>query len=191
MRFDTETDATSSIELAAEFFEASKSDDRYWKWYVIALHSGMQGLFCMALDNGNELLVQKSSTAQKMISALDSGTPYPPPYMDNFVNLYTKLLSVRNLRAGAKALPSEGDHKAAIESFDQTRNDLVHFNTKSWSVSRNHRLKEALIFCGISAYVRNESGSILWHDEHLQDRTNAAWNLLEIRLKNALRELSH
>lgn len=56
VRTDTIDDATSSFELAADFLMIAKCDDRYWKWFVISLHAGLQGTFALALDGAMAIL---------------------------------------------------------------------------------------------------------------------------------------
>ena len=89
---DTLDDALSSLELSLAFYEQAQSDDRYWKWFLIALHSGVQGSFALALEGTDGMLVQKPGVAAKMIASLEAREVPPPPHMDNFLRLYTKPL---------------------------------------------------------------------------------------------------
>jgi hypothetical protein len=35
-------DAVASLETACEFMEKARNDDRYWKWFVLALHAAFK-----------------------------------------------------------------------------------------------------------------------------------------------------
>ena len=95
VRTDTAEDAVSSLELAADFLERAVADDRYWKWFVVALHSGVQSMFALTLEAGNGFLVQKPGVMIAMLAAHESGKEVPQPHTDNFLNLYKKVQRVR------------------------------------------------------------------------------------------------
>ena len=144
VRTDTAEDAVSSLELAADFLERAGADDRYWKWFVIALHSGVQSMFALTLEAGNGFLVQKPGVMNAMLAAHESGKDAPQPHMDNFLNLYKKVQRAENLRS-TDCLPVESsprlDH--AHKSLDDLRDNFLHFNTKSWSIEREFILESA------------------------------------------------
>ena len=85
LRINAAEDAVSSIELAADFYDQACLDARYWKWFVVALHAGIQGTFALALEGGNGLLVQKPSVTATTLSARDKSEVPPIPHMDNFL----------------------------------------------------------------------------------------------------------
>jgi hypothetical protein len=192
IRTDTEEDALSSLELAAEFLIQAKNDDRYWKWYITALHSGLQGLFALLLKNIDWALLQKKDVAIAYLKANqarrsklvdnhaggieDDPIKYPEPKMDFFLELYNKCL------LEITSHPLKPKHKKAVEHLNEDRNDFIHFNAKSWGIERERIYEYSDHSCEIAEFIVLKSYSIQWHQEsHLQRATGA----LE-RLRNAL-----
>jgi hypothetical protein len=118
IRTGTAEDAVSSLELAASFLESAVTDDRYWKWFVVATHGAVQGIFVLALKAGDGLLVQKPGVTKKMIAAYDADTDPPSPHMDNFFNLYKKLHKKENLRSSDSIpVPPSEVHEKAVPTL--------------------------------------------------------------------------
>lgn len=116
VRTDTEEDAVASFEVASEFYARALADDRYWKWFVVALHADVQGAFALALDGGNGLLVQKPGVAMPTLTAYEQGKKPPNSHMDNFMRLYQKLQVKENLRStSARPLPDSPQSELALE----------------------------------------------------------------------------
>ncbi|MEI2432061.1 hypothetical protein RDV84_08435 [Lysobacter yananisis] len=184
IRYDTESDAISSVELASIFFLLSLSDERYWKWFVVALHSGLQGALVLALRHGDSLLVQKPGTAKKMLEAWSTNEPSPLPYMDNLTGLYQKLSKTDNPHPIHFAIEQKVEFEAAISKIDSTRHDLLHFNSKSWSIGKNYLREEALLACKIIAALCAPTSTIVWHDEEGSVRMQLAVT----KLNKALRD---
>jgi hypothetical protein len=70
-------DVVTSLETAQQFCSRVTLDDIYWKWALIAVHSGVQGFMVLALEHGNALLAIKNDIAAKWLKAHDAVTPYP------------------------------------------------------------------------------------------------------------------
>lgn len=183
IRTDTAEDAVSSFELAADFLVVAERDDRYWKWFVISFHAGLQGTFALALDGGNGFLVQKSGVMQKMLSAHETGTKYPLPHMDNFLKLYKKIKHKKNLR-GASSIPysPSSSHDNAIESLDKLRDDFIHFNTKSWSIEKRLIIESAAVALEVAEFLIFNSLSILWYESNQEARVSPALRRLRHEL---------
>ncbi|MGB8856899.1 MAG: hypothetical protein WCC58_09555 [Burkholderiales bacterium] len=167
--------AVSSLELASVFLTLTKSDYRYWKWYVIALHSGLQGLFSLALHNGNTHLVQKPNVMQQMISAEQLGSPYPLPRMDNFLKLYKKLQIKNNLRhEHSMPFDSNDIFDKAIEWVDSCRDDFLHFNVGSWQIEVKSIIENSILCCEIADFIVSKSHSIIWQEEDYEQRAKSS-----------------
>ena len=182
-RTDTEQDTVTSLEAARDFFVRAKSDNSYWKWYLIALHSSIQGAFALALENGNGLLVQKPSVTKAMLTAHATGSASPTQHMDNFSRLYTKIQVTENLRPGAIAFTPNAVHDQAIASIEKLRDDLIHFNTKSWSIEIRLITDRSLHCCEVLDFLLNKSSSILWHNELSQPKITLALTSLVTLLR--------
>ena len=184
LRTDTLDDATSSFELALEFYEQAQHDERLWKWFVLALHSGVQGSFALALKGSDGLLVQKPRVAAQTIAAFEAQAVPPAPHMDNFLRLYGKLQISGNLQSSdALPLPQSQEHEAGIAALDELRDNFLHFNTKSWSISKDLMREKARICIDVARFLLLESRSIrIFEDAQLARATTAITELAE-RLK--------
>jgi hypothetical protein len=171
------------LELATLFYERAQHDDRHWKWFVLALHSGVQGCFALALDRGNGLLVQKPGVTAKTLAALEAQEVPPEPHMDNFLRLYKKLQAEGNLRSrDALPLPESEAQASGMASLDELRDNFLHFNTKSWSISRE-LLEGAARECVVVAkFVLLKSRAVLYYDEAQESRARSAIESLVQRL---------
>jgi hypothetical protein len=179
VRTDTADDAVASLELAADFFSRAADDARYWKWYVVAVHAGVQGVFALALEGGNGLLVQKPGVAERTLAAHDAGTTPPPPHMDNFLRLYKKLQQQSNLRTtSARPLPASEEGELALSGLDALRDEFLHFNVKSWSIERALLIARSLGSLQVARFVAEENGAILWHEQTHSSRCSSAINRL-------------
>jgi hypothetical protein len=178
IRINTAEDALSSMELAADFLTATKQDDRYWKWFVIATHAGLQGTFALALEAGNAFQVQKPSVTQKMLNGLDA-----TPHMDNFLKLYKKIQCKENLRGmdSVPFAPTEA-HNKAVERLDILRDNFIHFNAKSWSIPKQSIIESAGSALEVAEFVLLKSQSILWHETTFALRASSCVQRLRVLL---------
>ncbi len=175
IRTDTTEDALSSLELASDFYDEGAKDDRYWKWFIVALHAGIQGLFALALENGNALLVQKPSVMVKMLSAYGAGGNHPEPHMDNFLKLYKKLQCKENLRSTESLpLPLSSQQELAICNLNELRDEYLHFNAKSWSIERQLIVLQAKDCLDVANFIVFQSRTILWYDQSNHERAKTA-----------------
>jgi hypothetical protein len=180
---DAAEDAVSSLELAASFLESAVTDDRYWKWFVVATHGAVQGIFVLALKAGDGLLVQKPGVTKKMIAAYDADTDPPSPHMDNFFNLYKKLHKKENLRSSDSIpVPPSEVHEKAVKSLDELRDEFLHFNTKSWSIER-----ELIFVCArecveLMDFIISKSSTIIWYQQDQKERVHVALERLKLLL---------
>ena len=180
---DTAEDAVSSLELAHEFYERAQSDQRYWKWFIIAFHSGVQGIFALALDGGSSLLVQKPGVASAMETAFKKRAVPPRPHMDNFLKLYKKLQRRESFRTSeALPLPESRSQEEAVIDLDKLRDDFIHFNTKSWLIQHDRIRKKISECIGVVSFLVTESHSIFWREEALLLRATEAIDLLNQRI---------
>ena len=166
-RTDTEHDAAFSLVAASEFFALTEKHPHYWRWFVLAAHSAVQGSLALALTNGNTFNVQKPGVSSRMLAALESksqGIDFPNPHMDNFLRLYAKAKRVEYLRIGATPLPADDRHEKALISLDEMRDEFSHFNSKSWSIEIAYMVETATIACEVIEHIFG-SGAILWHSE--------------------------
>ena len=183
---DTEHDAAFSLVAASDFFALTDKHPHYWRWFVLAAHSAVQGSFALALTNGNIFNVQKPGVSTRMLSALESqsqGINFPNPHMDNFLRLYAKAKQVQYIRSGATPLPADDRHERALISLDEMRDELVHFNSKSWSIEIAYMVETTSIACEVIEHIFS-SGAVLWHSDELAAAAARALDSLKAALSS-------
>ena len=178
---DTESDAVGSLSAAADFLKIARENPDYWKWSVVALHSAVQGILVLSLHDGIGLLVQKPGRAKAMFAALQGEPGNLVPYMDNFMGLYRKAQDPINFSGRAPPVPADPDLQAAIEAFDQMRHDLLHFNSKGWSIHIPLLISRCRSALAVAVSVL-DSGVIFWLTEERELQAHA-------HLERALQEL--
>src|SRR5690606_38953498 len=138
----------------------------YWKWFVLAVHSALQGLLTLALRNTDTVLVQKPGVSRKMLAAFAGESDFPNPHMDNFLRLYRKAQTATNLPQGSIPLPGSEKHDRAMTSLDGLRDELTHFNSKTFSIERAMLVECPLECCAVARHLLTSSGAIHWrYDE--------------------------
>src|SRR5690606_36531837 len=183
-RTDTEHDAVFSLVVASDFLALANKKPHYWRWFVLAVHSAVQGSFALALTNGNVFHVQKPGVSSRMLAALESesyGLNFPNPHMDNFLRLYAKVRQAQYLRSGAIPLPVDERHESALISLDEMRDEFAHFNAKSWSIEIAYMTETAAVACEVIEYVFR-SGCILWRSDEAEAEAARALELLKAAL---------
>lgn len=183
IRTDTAEDAVSSFELASIFLLQAQSDLRYWKWFILACHAGVQGTFALALEGGNGLLVQKAGVMQKTLAAFASHVTPPLPHMDNFTRLYKKVQVGEHLRSSdVRPVSATTESDAAISNLDELRDEYMHFNVKGWSIDLAVIRTSALECINVAAFLINQPGAVLWHEANHEHRAKAALSSLQAQL---------
>lgn len=180
---DSEHDAAHSVVAAAEFIKLAHRRPHYWKWFVLAMHSALQGALTLALHNDNTVLVQKPGVSKKMLAAFAGEQDFPAPYMDNFLNLYSKAQSCENLRQGAISLPISAEHTRAMAALDELRDEFTHFNHKTWSIERSMLVECPLIACEVLRHLLVTSNAIHWREVELHTTALRALERVEAALR--------
>ena len=183
LQTDTLDDALSSLELALSFYDLAQQDDRYWKWFVVALHSGTQGIFAAALGSPSSLIVQKPGITKQMAVAFADRAVPPPPHMDNFMRLYIKMQNAANLCSSeALPLPASPEHKNGLEKLDELRDDFLHFNSKSWLISKEVLVSSARTAAQVVRFVLLEGNAVRMYESEERLRATQVADKLAQRL---------
>jgi hypothetical protein len=184
IRTDTEEEATASFELAKKFLIFAQNDNRYWKWFILALHSGIQNCLSLMLENGNGLLVQKPGVTKRMLEGLETGNYQHEQHMDNFLRLFEKVKNKENLRfSHSTALSVTDEETEAIKWLDDFRDDFIHFNVKSWSIEKHLVICQSTIVARVASRLLNDCNSILWHSDENPNRIQSAISALEQQIQ--------
>jgi len=179
----------TSLETAQEFCSRVTLDKTYWKWTLIAVHSGVQGFMVLALEHGNALLAMKDDIAAKWLKAHNASAPYPEEKMDFFLKLYEKVKSnaVCCYVESKKFVPS-ASHDYSMKKLNEVRNNFIHFLPKVWSVELTGLPAVCLECLEVAHFLGWESGTILWQDSDLCQRGQRALAILRASLR-AIKEI--
>lgn len=173
-------DTVSSLEAANDFALQAMTDERYWKWLLIAQHSAVQGFMALALEQGNALLVMRDDVRRKWFQAHEKGTEYPDDRMDYFLSLYDKVKSdVVCLYVGSKKFVPGTSHDYSMAKLNELRNDFIHFMPKAWAIELAGLAKVCLDALDVAHFLGWESMTIIWHDATLRERTELASSKLK------------
>jgi hypothetical protein len=179
-------DVLENLELAHDFLCRSQFDDRYWKWFIQALHSSAQGAAAMALDRGDGFLVQKPCVMKEMLAAHDAKATPVEPYMDSFLGLIQKSLIGSNLRSSAVPLEDRG-HVAALKFVKEQRDLFVHFNDSGHEVDLAQVLNAAILVVLYIEHYAILTPAILWYEESYEQRSAAAIENLKEQIEKQVR----
>lgn len=70
---DSAVETVSSFEVFAEELQNVTKNHYRWKWAILALHSGLQGMMVLALQGSHGLHVLKPKDANRWLEAHERG----------------------------------------------------------------------------------------------------------------------
>jgi len=185
LRTDHWIDAVSSLEAAHEFSAQAASDERFWKWLLIAVHSSVQGFMALALERGNSLLVMRDDVLSKWQKAHEAGTPYPDEKMDFFLSLYEKVKSDAVCGyVGSKPFVPGASHNDSMRKLNEIRNNFIHFFPMTWSIQLAGLPKICTDCLDVAHFLGWEFMTIIWNDSVLSERGQNACTQLRIALQS-------
>lgn len=136
LSFTEETNALDYLERATQFVREAASDDRAWKWAIIALHGALYG-FAICACKGTDYHTVTSQTKRgyrKLISFQDALAACQNPQRITMTVL-------------SKPLLLTVEQKTAIDRLQQTlRNQFEHYIPSSWHVEI-HGMPTIAIHC--------------------------------------------
>jgi len=104
-------------------------DDPYrWKWAIIALHSGLQGMMVLGLQGSHGLNVLRPEDASRWLEAHERGGPYPDDLkLDDFLSLYKKVKGDKMLMyVHSQAFVPKGTQGGSVRLLNRLRNEFIH-----------------------------------------------------------------
>jgi hypothetical protein len=136
LRLDEIEDVLSSLDLLALIAPLLKSQSSYWKWSILAAHSGLQGAMVCALLNSSVVSVLDKRSARKLLAWLDTQAgPAPDERLADFNTLLCRCGEAARMGGHPLELNNAqiNDIKRLHEDF---RNEFAHFTPKGWSVEK-------------------------------------------------------
>ena len=156
-------ETVSDFEMFAEQLNRINDDPRRWKWAVIALHSGLQGMMVLALKGSNGFNVLRESDKNRLKDRLGSDQNEKPRELKlaDFLELYRRIKGRRMLMyVTSREFVPKGTQGRSIKSLNRLRNDFVHFTPKVWGLDLGGLPRIASDCLEIAEFLAWESGNV-------------------------------
>ncbi len=175
----------TAFEMLSEQLQRMHDYSYRWKWAILAMHSGLQGLMVLALQGSNGLRVLKPEDAALWLDAHEKGKPYPSGLeLDNFLNLYKKIKSdVMLLYVHSRKFHPKDSQGSSIKLLNRIRNEYVHFAPSVWALELKGLPQMMLDTLDIAEFLAWKSGNVFWTDGNLQNRIEKAIETSRVTLK--------
>jgi hypothetical protein len=186
---DGAVETVSAFEVFAEEAQKLSADPYRWKWAIIALHSGLQGIMVLALQGSHGLHVLRAKDAKRWMDAHEGGGPYPDDLkLDDFLSLYKKIKGDKMLKYidSRKFIP-KGTQGSSVKLLNQLRNEFVHFTPRVWALDLVGLPTMASDCLDVAAFLAWESHNFALKEDVLNERMDRACKSARA-LMSAMRE---
>ncbi|MDE2830232.1 MAG: hypothetical protein OXN20_08960 [Gemmatimonadota bacterium] len=180
LKTDEWIEAVSDFEMFSEQLQRVIYDLHQWKWAVIALHSGIQGMMILALNVGDGLSVLQKKDAEQYLcwKKGDRSEPVPRGKLVPFLDLYKNIKddkSPMNRSPDTQHFVPKGTQDKSIKLLHHLRNEFMHFTPKRWILNREGLPAMASDCLEIAEFLAWESGNIIWYEHDLKKRLKIAF----------------
>lgn len=196
-------EAVADFEMFSEQLQRAIDDHHRWKWTIIALHSGIQGMMVIALKGGDGLNVLREKDAKQWLDWYKDGQSNESRcwlrrlcqavFIDwynggqsnesrprdlklaGFLELYKKIKGKWMLMYthSQKFVPT-GTQGRSIKDLNRLRNKFIHFTPKVWSLELEGLPTMVSDCLEIAEFLACQSGNVLL-PEQLRERLEAAF----------------
>lgn len=135
---DERQDVISSLQMTLTAIQLAHKDPIYWKWVILALHSGLQGAMVCHLNRSDGFGASKDTDVKKWYAWNDSGRKEKEPKVKLAVptDLF-KWISDPKRNPGNimwKPVLMSKNRQAAFNLLHSLRNPFTHFQPISWNI---------------------------------------------------------
>ena len=173
-------EAVSDFEMFSEQLRRVTADPHRWKWTIIALHSGVQGMMVLALKGSSGLNVLRREDKKRWLDSYsgDQSDDSRPRDLKlaGFLTLYERIKGDEMLLyTDSQKFVPKGTQGSSIKKLNRLRNEFVHFTPKVWALEAGG-LPAILSDClEISEFLARESGNVVFAEQDLRERLKAAF----------------
>jgi hypothetical protein len=173
---DEAVETVSAFEVFAEEAQRLSSDPYRWKWAIISLHSGLQGIMVLALQGSHGLHVLREEDAERWLEAHDKGGPYPDDLkLDDFLSLYKKIKGDKMLKyIDSQKFVPKATQGGSVKLLNRLRNEYVHFTPRVWALDLEGLPTMALDCLSVAEFLARESHNVTWKEDDLIGRMDQA-----------------
>jgi len=164
--------------LLSEILQNTHKTTSLWKWALICLHNGLQGLMVLALQGSNGLKTLRPEDLIKWHEAIENGTKPPANLkLDDFLNLYKKIKSDKMLQnINSKQFKPNGTQGGAIKQLNRLRNEFIHFTPKLWYLELEGLPHIATDCLDVAEFLAWESGNVYLFNRELIEKLKTAFS---------------
>ncbi len=179
-------ETVSDFEMFAEQLNRVSDDPHRWKWAVIALHSGLQGMMVLALRGSDYMNVIRQDEKKQYSEVSDDERSGKSSRNDlkliGFTDLYAWIKGTKMIMYtdSQKFVPS-GTQSRSIKTLNRLRNKFVHFTPKVWRLDLGGLPEIASDCLEIAEFLAWESGNVRFRlsikpdlEKRLQDAFTSA-----------------
>lgn len=136
VRFDEIEDVLSSLDLLALVIPLAKKRPTFWKWIIIAAHSGLQSAMVCVLAGTSGVPVLDNKSARKMLKWFETREGRIPEERLADFNTLLERCHKGNYTDGAPLKLDAHQAKDIKRLHNHFRNNFAHFTPKSWSIEK-------------------------------------------------------
>lgn len=180
LRTNESVEVVSDSEMFSEQLRRVTVDPHRWKWTIIALHSGIQGMIVLALRGSNGLNVLQEEDRKRWLDWYSDGQRDEVRPRDlklaSFLTLYGRIKGAQMLLyTDSQKFVPKGTQGSSIKKLNRLRNEFVHFTPKVWALEVGGLPAIVSDCLGIAEYLAWESGNVVFAEQDLRERLKAAY----------------
>ena len=173
-------EVVSDFEMFSEQVRRVTADPHRWKWTIIALHSGIQGMMVLALRGSNGLNVLREKDKQKWQDWYYGGQSdeLRPRYLKlaSFLTLYERIKGDKILLyTGSRKFVPRGTQGRSIKDLNKLRNEFIHFTPRVWTFELDGLPAIVSDCLEIAEFLAWESDNIVFAELDLRERLKSAF----------------
>ena len=175
-----EVETVSDFEMFSEQLCRVMDDPHRWKWAIIALHSGLQGMMVLALKGSNGLNVLHDDNKKRWLAwhkgDQDEESRPRNLRLASFLDLYRKIKRDRmKMYCHSRKFVPRGTQGRSIKLLNRLRNDYVHFTPTHWLLETAGLPEIALDSLEIAEFLAWKSGNVYLVNQDLDERLKATF----------------
>ena len=173
-------EAVSDFEMFSEQVRRVTADPHRWKWTIMALHSGIQGLMVLALRGSNGLNVLDDKDKERWLDWYNgrrSDESHPRDLrLAGFRTLYKRIKGDQMLLyTNSRKFVPRGTQGQSIKILNRLRNEFIHFAPKVWGLELGGLPVIVSDCLEIAGFLAWESGNIVFLEQDLGERLMATF----------------
>lgn len=174
---DASVETVSAFEVFAEELQRVSADPYRWKWVIIALHGGLQGMMVLALQGSSGLHTLRPDAATRWLEAHERGGPYPEDLkLDDFISLYKKIKSdLMIMYVHSQKFVPKGTQGPSVKLLNRLRNEYIHFTPRVWVLELAGLPKMAVDCLNLAEFLAWQSHNVDWRETGLCERIKRAF----------------